>query len=356
MGEGILSLRGIRKSFGPTEVLRGISLDIEEGEFVTLLGSSGCGKTTTLRIVAGLETADEGEVFLEGRDVTQEPPEKRNVNTVFQSYALFPHMTVEENIGYGLRMQHRKKQEIAKAVSEVLELIQLPGFEKRRPSELSGGQRQRVAIARAIVNRPRVLLLDEPLGALDLQLRRQMQFELKRLQKELGISFVYITHDQEEALNMSDRIAVMKNGIFQQVGSPAEIYDSPRNAYVAQFVGSANILHGTVIRKNGELCGCFHGTVLPVREDGKPREEGEALSVALRSENVEFCPAGEGIPAAVTEKSFAAGMSRIVLKTEDGSELTASRHGLDYDLRAGDKVSFRFRAEHAVPVEAEDET
>ena len=356
MGEGILSLRGIRKSFGPTEVVRGISMDIEEGEFVTLLGSSGCGKTTTLRIVAGLETADEGEVFLEGRDVTQEPPEKRNVNTVFQSYALFPHMTVEENIGYGLRMQHRKKQEIAKVVSEVLELIQLPGFEKRRPSELSGGQRQRVAIARAIVNRPRVLLLDEPLGALDLQLRRQMQFELKRLQKELGISFVYITHDQEEALNMSDRIAVMKNGIFQQVGTPAEIYDFPRNAYVAQFVGSANILHGTVVRKNGELCGCFQGTVLPVREDGKPRNEGEALSVALRSENVEFCPAGEGIPATVTEKSFAAGMSRIVLKTENGSELTASRHGLDYDLRAGDRVFFCFRAEHAVPVEAEDET
>ena len=228
MGEAVLELRNIRKSFGSVEVLRGISLAVDSGEFITLLGSSGCGKTSTIRIIAGLDSADSGQVFLEGKDVTDEAPEKRNVNTVFQNYALFPHMSVGENIGYGLKIKRWKKPAIREAVQKALELVQLPHYENRKPTELSGGQRQRVAIARAIVNEPKVLLLDEPLGALDLQLRRQMQLELKRLQKQLGITFIYITHDQEEALNMSDRIAVMKNGVFQQVGSPSEIYDHPK--------------------------------------------------------------------------------------------------------------------------------
>lgn len=241
MSDTILELKDIHKRFGETEVLRGISLAVERGEFITLLGSSGCGKTTTLRIVAGLEACDRGQALLEGRDVTLDAPEKRSLNTVFQNYALFPHMSVGENIGYGLRLKRWKKAEIQAAVRDALALVQLPGYEDRKPSELSGGQRQRIAIARAIVNQPKVLLLDEPLGALDLQLRRQMQFELKRLQKQLGISFIYITHDQEEALNMSDRIAVMKNGVFQQIDTPSAVYDRPHNAYVAQFVGSANV-------------------------------------------------------------------------------------------------------------------
>ena len=231
MSEPILELKNITKSFGDEAILKGISLQVDPGEFITLLGSSGCGKTTTLRIVAGLESADSGTVLLEGKDVTNEPPERRNVNMVFQNYALFPHMTVEGNIGYALRLRGEKKAEIRTAVAQALELVRLPGFEQRRPSELSGGQRQRVAIARAIVNEPRVLLLDEPLGALDLQLRRQMQIELKRLQKQLGITFIYITHDQEEALNMSDRIAVMKNGVFQQIDAPSVIYDRPKNVH-----------------------------------------------------------------------------------------------------------------------------
>ena len=204
----ILQLQGVRKRFGDSEILEGIDLKIRRGEFITLLGASGCGKTTTLRIIAGLEFPDSGRVILEGRDITELEPNKRSVNTVFQNYALFPHMNVADNIGYGLKIRKVSRAVIAKKVEEMLHLVQLEGFEKRMPSQLSGGQKQRVAIARAVVNEPKVLLLDEPLGALDLKLRRQMQLELKRLQKRLGITFIYITHDQEEAINMSDRIAV----------------------------------------------------------------------------------------------------------------------------------------------------
>ena len=355
MNETVLELRNIRKSFGNVEVLRGISLTAKSGEFITLLGSSGCGKTSTIRIIAGLETADSGQVFLEGKDVTDEVPEKRNVNTVFQNYALFPHMTVEENIGYGLRVKRWKKADIRGAVRKALDLVQLPGFETRKPSELSGGQRQRVAIARAIVNEPKVLLLDEPLGALDLQLRRQMQLELKRLQKQLGITFIYITHDQEEALNMSDRIAVMKNGIFQQVGTPSEIYDHPKNAYVAKFVGSANVLRGRAFFRNGKLYLNYGGGTAPVNETEKILDSAD-LSVAVRSEYIDFLPEGaEGIPAVVKEKSFSAGMLRIALETETGDEIIASRHGIDYALHPGDRVVFSFTGDHAVPVEANDE-
>ncbi len=355
MSDCLLELREIRKSFGDTEVLRGISLKVERGEFITLLGSSGCGKTTTLRIIAGLEACDSGCVLLEGRDVSNEPPEKRSVNTVFQNYALFPHMTVGENIGYGLKLKHRGKAEISRAVDDALALVQLPGFAGRKPTELSGGQRQRVAIARAIVNEPKVLLLDEPLGALDLQLRRQMQIELKKLQKQLNITFIYITHDQEEALNMSDRIAVLKNGVFQQIDTPSGIYDRPKNAYVAQFVGSANILRGSAARRDGVLCLDYDGTVLPVTESA-PAGDGGELTVAVRSECIDFVPEEKGIPASVTEKSFSAGMLRIALKTDRGDELIASRHGIDYDLSPGERVFLSFAREHAVSVEAEDET
>ena len=356
MSDAVLELRDIRKKFRDNEVLRGISLSAGEGEFITLLGSSGCGKTTTLRIISGLESADSGQVILEGKGVTDEVPEKRNVNTIFQNYALFPHMNVGTNIGYGLRVKGKKKQEIREAVREALEMVQLPGYENRMPNEMSGGQRQRIAIARAIVNEPRVLLLDEPLGALDLQLRRQMQIELKRLQKKLGITFIYITHDQEEALTMSDRIAVMKNGVFQQVGSPSDIYDHPKNSYVASFVGSANILRGTAQYRDGGVFLSYAGGTAPVTPQKDPPEEGAPIAVAVRSEYIEFLGEGEeGIPAEVKEKSFSAGMLRIALTLENGDEIIASRHGIDSNLAQGDRVVFSFSREHAVIVEDRDE-
>jgi len=240
--ESVLSLQGIRKSFGQQLIIDNISIDIRHGEFLTLLGPSGCGKTTALRIVAGLESAEAGQVFLNGRDVTELEPERRNVNTVFQNYALFPHMNVHENIAYGPRIRRLAKPETKALVAEMLALVKMTGFEKRMPHQLSGGQRQRIAIARALVNRPDIVLLDEPLGALDLKLRKHMQTELKQIQKQTGITFIYVTHDQEEALNMSDRLAIMNNGKFEQIGTPREVYDRPQTRFVAEFVGTRNIL------------------------------------------------------------------------------------------------------------------
>ena len=352
MTEICLELKDIRKSFEKeTDVLKGISLAIGKGEFITLLGSSGCGKTTTLRIIAGLETPDGGQVFLDGKDVTSLAPEARDVNTVFQNYALFPHMNVADNIGYGLKLKKTPKEEIRRKVKEMLELVQLPGYEKRKPSELSGGQKQRVAIARALVNNPKVLLLDEPLGALDLQLRRAMQIELKRLQKKLGITFVYITHDQEEAINMSDRIAVMNEGRFEQIGSPDEIYNHPRTSYVATFVGNANILRGRAAgTENGSVLVELPGGIMPVDAAGEKVKEGEEVTLAVRSENIRL-DGGCGLEAEVAEKSFAGGLLRVVLKLSDGTEVTASRYGIDAAVQPGEKVCLSFEPGDAVLVD-----
>ena len=328
MSDSFLELRNLKKSFSQEEyVLQGINLQIKQGEFVTLLGASGCGKTTTLRIIAGLEQPDSGSVWLEGKDVTGLEPNQRDVNTVFQNYALFPHMNVADNIGYGLKIRKVPRPEIKKKVKEMLELVQLEGFEKRKPSELSGGQKQRVAIARALANNPRVLLLDEPLGALDLQLRRTMQLELKRLQKKLGITFIYITHDQEEAINMSDRIVVMNQGRFEQIGTPDEIYNHPETSYVATFVGNANIIKGELVGLDG--------------------------TVAIRSENIildEACK--QGYLATVKEKSFVAGQLRVLLALPDGTEITASRFGMNANIQPGQQISWCFDPKNAAIVDS----
>ena len=252
----LIQLQGISKSFGDTQVLRDVDLYIRKREFLTLLGPSGCGKTTMLRIIGGFEYPTEGRVLFEGQDITDLPPYKRRVNTVFQKYALFSHMNVFDNIAFGLKLKKLPKAEIARKVGRMLELVNMEGYEKRWADSLSGGQQQRIAIARALVNEPEVLLLDEPLGALDLKLRKNMQLELKAMQQELGITFIYVTHDQEEALTMSDTIAVMSGGRIHQIGEPKKIYDEPQNAFVADFIGESNILPG-IMREDEvvEMCG-----------------------------------------------------------------------------------------------------
>ena len=397
MAEISLELKEIKKSFTEGEaVLDNISLEISKGEFITLLGSSGCGKTTTLRIIAGLEQPDAGSVWLDGREVTGLEPNQRDVNTVFQNYALFPHMNVAENIGYGLKLKKVPKSEIRKKVSQMLELVQLEGYEKRKPSELSGGQKQRVAIARALVNNPKVLLLDEPLGALDLQLRRAMQIELNHLQKKLGITFIYITHDQEEAINMSDRIAVMRDGRIEQIGTPDEIYNHPKTSYVATFVGNANILHGVAesIQGQNAIVKIGNDKVIVKLETSQQDTKdtgakqhltaGENVTLAVRSENillqeaaaigdtgtdngdtVDISVAGgisdihdansiSGLQATVTEKNFAGGQLRVTLKLSDGTQLIASRYGIDASVAEGQTVRCSFLPADAVLVDRED--
>lgn len=394
MAEISLELKEIKKSFTEGEaVLDNISLEISKGEFITLLGSSGCGKTTTLRIIAGLEQPDAGSVWLDGREVTGLEPNQRDVNTVFQNYALFPHMNVAENIGYGLKLKKVPKSEIRKKVFQMLELVQLEGYEKRKPSELSGGQKQRVAIARALVNNPKVLLLDEPLGALDLQLRRAMQIELKHLQKKLGITFIYITHDQEEAINMSDRIAVMRDGCIEQIGTPDEIYNHPKTSYVATFVGNANILHGVAESIQGENAIVKIGNDRVIvkletsQQDTRVKQylaAGEKVTLAVRSENIllqETAVIGDtgtdhrdtvdisvsgggldahnknsvsGLQATVTEKNFAGGQLRVTLKLSDGTQLIASRYGIDASVAEGQTVRCSFLPTDVVLVDRED--
>ena len=247
MSENIIELKGINKSYGDNLVLDNLSLNIKENEFLTLLGPSGCGKTTTLKIIAGFETADSGDISFNGEEISNIPPYKRQLNTVFQKYALFPHMNVYENIAFGLKIKKMSKTEIDSKVKEMLKLVSLSGYEKRNVNSLSGGQQQRVAIARALVNEPKVLLLDEPLGALDLKLRKEMQLELKKIQQRLGITFIFVTHDQEEALTMSDTIVIMNKGVIQQMGTPEDIYNEPANAFVADFIGESNILDGVMV-------------------------------------------------------------------------------------------------------------
>ena len=288
--EILISLRGVSKAFDGETILDNISLDIHDKEFVTLLGPSGCGKTTTLRIIGGFETADSGEVFFDGKEISHVPPYRRLVNTVFQKYALFPHLNVYENVAFGLRLKKTPEEEIKQKVQEMLAMVNLKGFERRRVTTLSGGQQQRVAIARALVNHPRVLLLDEPLGALDLKLRKDMQSELKKIQRATGITFIYVTHDQEEALSMSDVVVVMSGGHIQQIGSPVDIYNEPVNAFVADFIGESNIVDGIMLADEKVR---FSGHTFVCLDSGFAKNE--PVDVVIRPEDVDVVPAEKGM-------------------------------------------------------------
>ena len=296
----IIELKNVTKSFDGQVVLDDINLDIYDNEFLTLLGPSGCGKTTTLRLIAGFESADQGDIIFLGEDIKDVPPHKRNVNTVFQRYALFPHLNVFENVAFPLREKRVPRAEIEEKVNEMLKLVALSGFEKRSVTSLSGGQQQRVAIARALVNSPKVLLLDEPLAALDRKLRKDMQSELKKIQKATGITFVFVTHDQEEALSMSDTVVVMSEGRIQQIGTPVDIYNEPENAFVADFIGESNILDGVMLEDNKVR---FHGHVFTCVDGGfAPKEP---VDVVVRPEDVDIVPEDKGmLKGVVTSVTF----------------------------------------------------
>ena len=289
MSNRLIDLQHITKSFGSSTILDDMSLYIRENEFLTLLGPSGCGKTTTLRIIGGFETPDKGQVLFDGKDITNLPPNKRQLNTVFQKYALFTHMNIAENIAFGLKIKGKSKSYINDKIKYALKLVNLDGYENRMPDSLSGGQQQRVAIARAIVNEPKVLLLDEPLGALDLKLRQDMQYELIRLKNELGITFIYVTHDQEEALTMSDTIVVMNQGYIQQMGSPEDIYNEPQNAFVADFIGESNIIEGTMLE---DRLVKILGAKFPCVDEGFGRNR--PVDVVIRPEDVDLVKPEEG--------------------------------------------------------------
>lgn len=326
--EAVIALHNVRKQYGSFVAVHEANFSIGRGEFFALLGPSGCGKTTTLKMIAGFEQPTDGQVFLEGVNVSQVPPHKRNVNTVFQQYALFPHMSVFDNIAFGPRSKKIQESEVVRRVSEMLEIVRLGEFASRRPSQLSGGQQQRVALARALVNYPSALLLDEPLAALDLKLREAMQIELKRIQREVGITFVFVTHDQGEALTMSDRIAVMNEGHVEQIGSSADIYSRPESLFVAGFIGSANLLPATVVSSDGSgiRVDIVGGTqvVVPVGNSAPTVSlaVGSQVTVVLRPEHVHFDSQGQ-VAVSVTDSVYQGSSVRIVGRMDNGTEVSA---------------------------------
>lgn len=362
MKKTLLSLRDLSKHFDGKTVLDALDLDILDGEFITLLGPSGCGKTTLLRLMAGFEHPDAGTITLDGQDLTEVPPEQRPLNTVFQHYALFPHMSVFDNVAYGLKMEKRPKDEIRQRVDEALATVQLQDFARRKPHQLSGGQQQRVAIARAVVKRPRLLLLDEPLSALDYKLRRTMQGELKRLQRELGITFVFVTHDQEEALSMSDRVVVLKSGLVQQLGTPREVYERPANLFTAGFVGETNLFPGQVqaLDDSNIWVNVLGNSRKLRRRPGFSAQPGERVHVLLRPEDIRVLdPDGDqGVAGTIVERNYKGSTLDSVIHLEDGTEVLASEFFDEddpmFDYRLGEpvKVSWVDGWEWLLPEEA----
>jgi spermidine/putrescine transport system ATP-binding protein len=352
----------VTKRYGDVVAVDGLTLGIERGEFFALLGPSGCGKTTTLRMIGGFEVASEGTISLGGSDVTDLPPFKRNVNTVFQNYALFPHLDVYENIAFGLRRRKVPEGEVRHMVASMLELVDLPGYERRRPSQLSGGQQQRVALARALVNNPQVLLLDEPLGALDLKLRKQMQVELKRIQSEIGITFIFVTHDQEEAMTMADRIAVMRHGRIEQIGAPEELYERPTTEFVAGFLGVSNLLDAEVIARNGDLADLRLADGTEVRAPLGALKGSNRVRIGVRPEKLHVQPLGDGevadptgrenaIEGVVLDASYIGVSTQYLVETADGHRITVYAQNLETAgasevLADGQHVRLSWRPQH----------
>jgi spermidine/putrescine transport system ATP-binding protein len=365
-------LERVTKRFSDVVAVDDLSLDIERGEFFSLLGPSGCGKTTTLRMIGGFEEPSEGAIYLGQTDVTEQPPFKRNVNTVFQNYALFPHLTVFENVAFGLRRRKIPNDEIPGQVARMLDLVELPGYDKRRPNQLSGGQQQRVALARALINHPRVLLLDEPLGALDLKLRKQMQLELKRIQTDIGITFIYVTHDQDEAMTMSDRIAVMRNGRIEQLGTPEELYERPRTAFVAGFLGVSNLLDGRLERRDGGMVEVrlADGTRLRAPADGLNGAASAAVRVGVRPEKLRLeAAAGEAIVpnelntlvGTILDASYVGVSTQYLIQTDDGHRVTVYHQNLETSgvreaLSDGVRVRLSWKPQHTFVIAGEAAT
>jgi spermidine/putrescine transport system ATP-binding protein len=350
MAGGEVQLVDLVKRFGDFTAVAGINLDMPSGEFFSLLGPSGCGKTTTLRMIAGFERPSEGQILLDGVDMAQTPPHKRNVNTVFQNYALFPHLTVEENVAFGLKYKDVSKQETKERVGRALELVALTGFGHRRPNQLSGGQQQRVALARALILNPEVLLLDEPLGALDAKLRKRLQIELKALQEEVGITFIYVTHDQEEALTMSDRIAVMSQGRVEQVGPPKEIYEEPATAYVADFLGVSNLMDAMASGGGEGGCHVKLGDFDLTAGQGEVDTDGPA-KITIRPERVQIVDHGatgeNTVPAMVERVVYVGSVLQVILNLAPGERIQAwiPNEGGDLRFDSGTAVSVRFPRE-----------
>jgi spermidine/putrescine transport system ATP-binding protein len=350
MAGGEVQLVDLVKRFGDFTAVAGVNLEMPSGEFFSLLGPSGCGKTTSLRMIAGFERPTEGQILLDGVDMAQTPPHKRNVNTVFQNYALFPHLTVEENVAFGLKYQKATKEETRDRVGKALELVQMTPFTKRRPNQLSGGQQQRVALARALILNPKVLLLDEPLGALDAKLRKRLQIELKALQEEVGITFIYVTHDQEEALTMSDRIAVMSQGRVEQVGGPKEIYESPATAYVADFLGVSNLMDAEAAGVGDGGCKIALGEFPLIAGEGDADTTGDC-KITIRPERVEIEAQGttgeNRMPAMVERTVYVGSVLQVILHLATGQTIqawTPNTGGGDAN-RSGDAITVHFPRE-----------
>jgi spermidine/putrescine transport system ATP-binding protein len=350
MAGGEVQLVDLVKRFGDFTAVAGINLDMPSGEFFSLLGPSGCGKTTTLRMIAGFERPTEGQILLDGADMAQTPPHKRNVNTVFQNYALFPHLTVQDNVAFGLKYQKATKEEAKDRVGKALELVQMTQFAERRPNQLSGGQQQRVALARALILNPKVLLLDEPLGALDAKLRKRLQIELKALQEEVGITFIYVTHDQEEALTMSDRIAVMSQGRVEQVGQPKDIYEAPATAYVADFLGVSNLMEAKASGTSDGACKVMVGDFELMAGEGDADTVGEC-KVTIRPERVEIEAQGttgeNRVPAMVERTIYVGSVLQVILHLATGQTIQAwiPNTGSSEPYRSGDALVAHFPRE-----------